>query len=542
MRCHVAARLVVAAGLVGALAPAGVSPGQDALGTGRALDSNLRVGSDGRNAPGRDVMREIRLRNAIVVGRAPGGLSFRGDVGYGAENDFRGTLAEDDLFAFERDAILSGVTGRGVRGVEALQFQMQLTVGGLVGEGDVLPDPYVRRFMDASSVDSLRNEGALGPPSRGRDPLEYRPGTLRSTSEFTTRRSDSPTLLRVIQGEEEQTAPLFEVASPLRSITTDEEIRTERRLSDLLQVIERVESRVESDVATEAESSRLEPEAVERRPGAYQSIVERLAERQELRLEPEPDAEETTEDAEAPAPRAEGDRPAEPLANEPSLLTELRELREELMRPQEAASDEGDAGDGEDADAIEETRRRVLETARAIFGGEPIEVETLAPGADERVDLYGIHMQRGQAQLASGEWFAAEERFTSALGLRPGDPMAAVGRVHAQIGGGMFLSAGLNLQKLFRSHPELIKVRYDERLLPFGQRLDEITALLRARLRGADDFSHGAALVKAYLGFQTGDAEWVREGLDRMVEIDEERSLEPSPLAAVLREAWIGRR
>jgi hypothetical protein len=231
------------------------------------------------------------------------------------------------------------------------------------------------------------------------------------------------------------------------------------------------------------------------------------------------------------------------LQTEPEFLAELRELRESLMRPQtEADEEEAEGVEASPAEQMDAMRQRVLESARRIFEGEAIEVETLAPAADERVDLYGIHMRRGQEQLAEGQWFAAEERFTSALGLRPGDPMAAVGRIHAQIGGGMFLSAGLNLQKLFRAHPELIKVRYDETLLPFGRRLDEIVALLNARLRGADDFSRGAALVKAYLGFQTGKQEWVREGLERMVEIDRERGLEPEAMPTVLREAWIEKR
>jgi len=42
-------------------------------------------------------------RQAIVTGNAPGGLSFRGSVGYTSENDFRGGLPSDPLYTFERE-------------------------------------------------------------------------------------------------------------------------------------------------------------------------------------------------------------------------------------------------------------------------------------------------------------------------------------------------------------------------------------------------------------------------------------------------------
>ena len=103
----------------------------------------------------------------------------------------------------------------------------------------------------------------------------------------------------------------------------------------------------------------------------------------------------------------------------------------------------------------------------------------------------------------------------------------------------MFLSAGVNLQNLFRANPELIGVRYGDSLLPIGQRLDELRGLLNARLRGDDEFSRGAALVKAYLGYQAGLDEWVREGLDRVEEIDDELGRERATLPTVLRAAWL---
>ena len=78
-----------------------------------------------------------------------------------------------------------------------------------------------------------------------------------------------------------------------------------------------------------------------------------------------------------------------------------------------------------------------------------------------------------------GRFFDAEERFTAALSVRQGDPMAAVGRIHSQLGAGMFLSAAINLRGLLVAHPELAGVKYVPALLPgkeaMAKRIERLT-------------------------------------------------------------------
>ena len=109
--------------LAGSLAS--VTPGalaQNALGDGRALDANLQQGAGRQNAPGRNsnFAEEVRFRNAIVTGNAPGGMSFRGEAGYLSSDDFRAPLGSDNLFSFQRDSLYSA-SRRGIRGVDALR-------------------------------------------------------------------------------------------------------------------------------------------------------------------------------------------------------------------------------------------------------------------------------------------------------------------------------------------------------------------------------------------------------------------------------------
>src|SRR2546423_569446 len=93
------------------------------------VDRNVRVGSGGINPARPDFAAEVRLRNAIVTGNAPGGISFRGDVGYRAPGEFMGSLGSNDSFAFRRDSYYSGLGGLGIRGTDALQYQFAMATG-----------------------------------------------------------------------------------------------------------------------------------------------------------------------------------------------------------------------------------------------------------------------------------------------------------------------------------------------------------------------------------------------------------------------------
>ncbi|MEM1424462.1 MAG: hypothetical protein AAGH64_10725 [Planctomycetota bacterium] len=125
---HHAIALLALSGL--ALGAVSRAHAQNALGDGTALDSNLRVGSGGRNPVTQDFRRELAYRNAIVTGNVAGGRAFRGDVGYSAAYDFRGETGSDDLFEFQRDAFFSGLATRGISGISAIQSSLAYPVTG----------------------------------------------------------------------------------------------------------------------------------------------------------------------------------------------------------------------------------------------------------------------------------------------------------------------------------------------------------------------------------------------------------------------------
>jgi hypothetical protein len=162
--------------------------------------------------------------------------------------------------------------------------------------------------------------------------------------------------------------------------------------------------------------------------------------------------------------------------------------------------------------------------------------ETLIAVDQPQVDRYAAYMQNAQDLLAKERYFDAEERFISAMTARPNDVNASVGRVHSQLGAGLFLSAGLNLRQLLVGHPEVAGMRYAERLLPAPERCDLIKESLREEMRrpnaGAD-----AGLLLAYLGFQTEAPDDIRVGLAAMTEHGDEHD---ARLAEMLRAVWLG--
>ncbi|MCI0362809.1 MAG: hypothetical protein L0219_02940, partial [Phycisphaerales bacterium] len=204
--------------------------------------------------------------------------------------------------------------------------------------------------------------------------------------------------------------------------------------------------------------------------------------------------------------------------------------------PFAARPDRATEGPGIDAQGIvpgSEDRDRQPPRAPEDFGvflrhGERVE-RLSAPSQDRFNEL----MASAEQKLREGDYFWAERRFERALRFVPGHPMAMVGAAHAQLGGGLYLSASLSLRNLFTNQPEMIDVIYAPELLPNRQRLDEAVTGLRRRLEGPVDHAAYAFLL-AYIGHQIADRALVEEGLDVMGKADPE-----NPLTALLRSIWL---
>lgn len=462
--------------LVTLLAVAGAAFGQNALGDGTALDASTQVGSQGKNNRVRDLVEEIKFRNAIVTGNAPNGLSFRGDLPYSAPSDFRDSLGSNDTFLFRRDSLDSGLGGLGLRGTDGLQRQFAMTTGTRI------PD-----HLRGSLIVPRAGGGDL--PVRPTKPVEDDPGSLwslRSTSAYSAGRSVEPALL-----ETRVYRPTGDIlgyaASGLRGLETIQVGKTPEGWKPN-------QPRFAAPLQRDANSLGAANPDLLARYNAYTPetpvTVTDPWEQQLAELRAMLDAWDEEEAAKAPqpavtTPTATPFDPAlvERLRKAPGTLTELRS----------------------------------------------------APAADQQSKSFDAAMAQGTDQLKDREYFAAELSFSRALGFRGSDAMAAIGRAHAQIGAGLYQSAAMNLRALFRERPDMIGVRYNADLLPSSDRLRAAANGAMVRMAAGGALRREWALLLAYCGFHTGDGALLQSGLDGMAP-DEGAPIDP--LDDLIRRVW----
>lgn len=603
--------LIAIAGLGLAAAPA---LSQDALGDGRSLDANLST--RGRyNTARPSFAQELQFRNAIVTGNAPGGLSFRGDLGYRAAGEFTGELGSDSLYAFRRDSLYSGLAGMGIRGTDALQYQFSLTTGArppqnLMGDLTYTRDdqfqssaayagaqiPRTTLNADPNFVDP-RGMNLYRPSAQEAELADALTGSLRSASQYTSTNTLSPVLLNTFElGVDRQ--PFGLTASVLTGVTTVP-------MADPTQRPGQPAQPGQARPGQTGQPGQPGQNAQPQQPmSAYQQVVERLRERAAAQ------AERTENPANAemqavldrlnalraglmgvtppPGPgQAQPNQPAQPGATQPGVPqpgqtqpgqpgqtqpapgaptapidTGPRQVTPQPIAPAAPGTDaaprtappgmqsEGARLIGGPAgveQAVQNDPARLFldpETLELIRAAETPLPNFVDPDAANR-DLYSEHMRAGERLISSERYFDAEERFARALAIRPGDPIAQVGRAHAQLGAGLVLSASVNLRSLFILNPEMIGARYAGRLLPAPDRINALIENLRERSglrpvtgRGTEDVGSrvAAAFLIAYLGFQNNQPDAVREGL---AAVEQMGSAEDARFAHVLAQVWL---
>lgn len=573
--------------------PIGPSDSTNAQG-GNALDANGRVGSGGVNAPGFDWKRDIALRNAIITGNVGQGRAFRGDVGYTAAEDFRGATGSDDLFRNQREATFSSsFATQDIRGLAGLQTAIG---GGSAGQTQGFGgQAYIRRSSAGEPA-----QQATGSAPVELDPYGLVRGSLRSTSSGFLQQNDQPSVLSGARTGKNG-KPQFVTASPLQSVknlqATNPVLSWQERLErpSALRDPATLPSQRREAIA-EGEPRRP---AVPGQPGdlaggprptpvvegpvsnrsPFEEINDRFRAASERYLarpfgqpaEPivKPDATApTTPDPSKGTPGADGIDASEAETSVARFEKMLDALRADLAERLEAqkpdapatpdapsnvpppirertsdedpeARDEASPGDQSGELQLGETaQERIDKTAellRQSAGSERLNKLLLESGA---TDIYSLHVTRGQEAMALGRWFDAEERFTSALRVRSGDPMAAAGRINAQIGAGLYLSAALNLRTQLAAYPQLAAVRYDDSLFPDDQRVTMIRDQLRERAQRSPAFALDAALLMAYMGYQRGRPDDIREAITRLDEAHAQSGTEPAPLETLLRKVW----
>ncbi|MAB71739.1 MAG: hypothetical protein CMJ54_04465 [Planctomycetaceae bacterium] len=526
--------------------------GRDALGSGDALDNNLRVGSGGRNgySPRAAAFsyQAIQARNLVVTNNVAGGRGFRSDpgflggVGYLAPRDFRGTLGGDANYGFERDSALG-----------SLDFLMS----------DRRMDPYdaaksgaFQYRRDFTAVPEVGSDFGARRLDDSQIRLDRVNSAMTSGSILTTAAApEDAEIVRDAQGRE-----FHQIHSSVEGIKV-------RGLSEGIPVdsiYERAMANSDRDAVSvrpfrspweDEDGNRIKPdEQLEgrvasgiARGNSYDSIVRRVEANYKGRADVNVDSsgELSLRDrrrqvqARITRPRIgtlEDARPSDSSGNfegftrpegdpEAGIGPEFRRSATGLPLDEREEGEPPAASDG--LGRAKEASEGEPESARKLRSPEELydiyQHRTMVAGVDdgqlseramELVDQAGAYM-------AKGRYARATDRLKDALRYAPGNPLIEAALANAQIGFGAFFSAELTLGRLFRNHFEVAGAVFDgEDLIPNRTNLllnaADIRDLIATRKREGSRASGGLGLVLAYIGWQVDDREMIKEGLETM--------------------------
>ncbi|MCE7975283.1 MAG: hypothetical protein DYG92_13315 [Leptolyngbya sp. PLA1] len=507
--------------------------GQNALGDGRGLERRLeQTGAYSGNVPRPDFRQEIRMRNAVVTGNAGGGKSFRGSISYTDPDDFRGSLGSDSLFRFRRDSFgVGGATNVGLRGTESLQYQFNFATGNARDATFISRSIGDARPANSGLVGGLDTSKLPKYDTSGADEVAPELSTLRSTASFTATRGLSPALVGFTSVRD---GVIRVTASELLGVRGDllvPDVSTGR-------FVERSKLLVEQRAAMLGPQTG--PETSPPPKTAYQELQESLDARDGFdRAKAREEAKSPPPAPPAEAPRAP-DAPANPDA--PSKPADgIEPLKDPALKaPPSTLSPEMPKGLAPWEQSVVNMRRRMVGLPPLGRPTTPLGPDGLPPLDEQTLQLLRMPgpaisalvgegeggsmaklIREGQAAMARGAYFDAEERFARALAIESGEPSAMAGRVNAQLGAGLYVSAAINLRQLFEQHPELIGVRYEGAALPSAERLNGVKAelIVLAKPAVAERLPRPeAALLLAYLGHHTRDQGAVRDGIAGMRE------------------------
>jgi hypothetical protein len=478
---------------------------QDALGDGQKLDNNLRNDSQGKN----DSQEQIDFagRNDVVTGNVPGLGYFHDNVGYGAPNEFRGSLAEDELFRINARSLSTPVTPN--------------MSTGMLGTSPV----KIYRSQAASNLQEIRggSSGYQTTSSISATDLSRLGASFRLSSPTTTHVSTTPLTTYNLYGLGSQSLSnqLGYVQQP-----NGQFLRVEA--SPLLGVRQQAlgattAANASGGLTTERTSAYLTAQGL----------------RDQLQLKPEalgtttPSTPKSTQGGVvgatvAPAPEKTtpepGDQDSSTTTNDPYLLMleKVKDNSQQLPSHPSAKPTDQKPADPRSKDAGGGINAESTDVLVKMLDYDLPRFHTLI---DTREKSINDLAQNAQDDLLAGRYINAENKYLQLRRLAPDRPLVQVGLIHAQIGAGMMLSANSNLRRMFDTNPEIIAARYDYSLLPGTDRLKWARAELSKMIDHTEDNS--AAVLLAYISYQLDDPGTIKASLEIAAQRDPNDTLIP---------------
>ncbi|TWT46106.1 hypothetical protein RAS1_25530 [Phycisphaerae bacterium RAS1] len=500
MRCL---RIAVAAGAICALAVA--ASAQYPAGDGRLLDRNPAVGD--RFNYSRPVS-PLMSGNALATGVVGRGLSLQSYSPIGDVNSFRGTLASGTLAQFRRDSVSLADSSAPLGGLVARSYYDPSTLAPTGG--------YLRGDVgDSSGLSGLSRIGAGPIDSR----IDSNPATA-----LQRQITGLPTPVR----NRTLSSSLFGLGPATQAPVTSTAFN-QPYLDTLSRPQPTLDSRLRTGAAAEPEplgsSPILGTPADRIAPGQTPQVIQKA-------IDPRFPVLDLSSRLQRPeragrtgvlgAPRGSGETPEPPstgfrVAN-PSVLpgydafTDMQ-LALALIRDPAASWFSEMQSAIRDNPYYAETlhQRATLQAEQFIAAVARQPVKSFATGTSTAVN---DELLRAESSMEIGNYYEAAERYDAASRLDPGNPLPLLGKGHALLAAGDYLSASVFITRGLERFPDITKFTLDlTTLLGGGETVDIRRADMMRRLKERED--PRLRFLLGYLEYHSGSRESGLQSLEQ---------------------------
>jgi len=518
---------------------------------GRALDANQQVGTAGVNPA--DGRLDFSQQNNIITGNVGGGRGFKDTIDYGAVGEFQGTLGSNELFPFRAGSLSSSPGYLNAANVGGVGAQRNFSVYRSFTNRAALPRAPGLIAPEGGGFQLVPTSSLYATPG-GRFTSFLNPTVVGSNSPGRALQAFSSSPSLGLQGNLTSQAlsrKLYESAQEANALAPPQGLIAPKTYNT---------SMFDPYGKPKDDKDKRDPDA-ELRPGQLPATLIIGQQLQTLDGDPQADDPQRSGQVLDAVFRRLDDAQADDTDPYLKLLKDIQKSKDGDKAP--AQDDSGwentletptrqqvteaeSAFDkimtemyGEGYRARRERRRASSESAEQGEGVQDVvsrlnydlpRLKTLASNRQTRIARMTLE---AEASLADGKYLSAESRYRQIILDTDDDPLPRAGLVHAQLGAGMFRSAGLNIRALFARHPELIAARYDAKLLPPKDRLQWVQQELQTAISQGEG-GKNAPILLAYLGYQASSRQVVRYGLALA-----QAKSPGDPLLAVLREIWL---
>ncbi len=517
---------------------------------GRALDANQQIGSGGFNPD--DGRLDFSRRNDVITGNVGAARGFQDTIDYRAVGEFGDVLGSDSLFDFRAQSLPSSTgflnaTTVGARGSNsnirvfrsftnrAAQPQSRGLTAPQGGGNRISSTPVSTKIYSTQiRTDAFRDAALRLKPGLALKAFSQAPGTGLDRLPIVTSAALSRRMYNEAQEADDYKIPgditdsmrydtnVFDPFSKTKEDDKNIQMLQPGQLPPTLLIGQQLQTLFDPDPAGLTDPTRSQqvlvsvfqrldrPNAEAKGASVYDQLLRDIRDGREAVT----GRDDLANSLEAPTSQQ---------------LTEAELAYEEIMKDmygEDYKTRRTDRGTDEEPKAGDEQVRGVVDQLNYDLP----RIESLAGNKQTRIaDL----TREAETALANGKYLTAESRYRQILLSTKGDPLPRAGLIHAQLGAGMFRSAGMNLRALFVQHPELIAARYDAKLLPPESRLQWIQQELQSVISKGEG-GKNAPLLLAYLGYQADSRQVVRYGLALA------QSKSPrDPMLLVIREIWL---